>query len=116
MWLMLWVKKTNATVLDVSCAEPEETKGIMLKDFPEKHTKCVSTGNYDPCTVQRFTKLQFNRNICRLAHSVIQVQFKIFRFSLRSFRSFTFASTIRTSFRQSEAADVLRFSISLYIQ
>ncbi|KAG7333664.1 hypothetical protein KOW79_002071 [Hemibagrus wyckioides] len=43
MWLMLWVKKTNATVLDVSCAEPEETKGILLKDFPEKHAKCVST-------------------------------------------------------------------------
>lgn len=114
MWLMLWVKKTNATVLDVSCAEPEETKGIMLKDFPEKHAKCVSTGNYD--TVQRFTKLQFNRNICRLAQSVIQVQFKIFRFSFRSFRSFTFTSNIRTLFRQSEAADVLRFSISLYIQ
>lgn len=55
MWLMLWLKKTNATVSDVYCAEPEEMKGILLKDFPEKHAKCVSTGNciYNHCTVQR---------------------------------------------------------------
>ncbi|MCI4376012.1 hypothetical protein PGIGA_G00183070 [Pangasianodon gigas] len=43
MWLMLWLKKTNATVSDVYCAEPEKMKGVLLKDFPEKHAKCVST-------------------------------------------------------------------------
>lgn len=57
MWLMLWVKKTNATVSEVFCAEPEETKGISLKDFPEKHAKCASTGNCvsNLCTVQHYT-------------------------------------------------------------
>lgn len=45
MWLMLWLKRTNATVAEVHCAEPEEMKGVSLKEFPDKHAKCVSTGN-----------------------------------------------------------------------
>ncbi|KAL7889570.1 hypothetical protein AOLI_G00018280 [Acnodon oligacanthus] len=43
MWLMLWLKRSNATVSDVYCAGPVDMKGVLLKDVPAKHTKCVST-------------------------------------------------------------------------
>ncbi|XP_030644202.1 leucine-rich repeat LGI family member 2b [Chanos chanos] len=43
MWLMLWLKRSNATVSDVYCAGPAEMKGVLLKDVPEKHRKCVTT-------------------------------------------------------------------------
>ncbi|KAL7877234.1 hypothetical protein SRHO_G00038770 [Serrasalmus rhombeus] len=43
MWLMLWLKKSNATVSDVYCAGPVDMKGVLLKDVPAKHTECVST-------------------------------------------------------------------------
>ncbi len=46
MWLMLWLKRSNATISDVYCASPSGMKGVLLKDVPEKHSKCVSTGNY----------------------------------------------------------------------
>ncbi|XP_059410322.1 leucine-rich repeat LGI family member 2-like isoform X1 [Carassius carassius] len=43
MWLMLWLKRSNATISDVYCASPSGMKGVLLKDVPEKHSKCVST-------------------------------------------------------------------------
>ncbi|KAL6487701.1 hypothetical protein MHYP_G00043270 [Metynnis hypsauchen] len=43
MWLMLWLKRSNATVSDIYCAGPVDMKGVLLKDVPAKHTKCVST-------------------------------------------------------------------------
>ncbi|XP_073718768.1 leucine-rich repeat LGI family member 2b [Misgurnus anguillicaudatus] len=43
MWLMLWLKRSNATVSDVYCASPSSMKGVLLKDVPERHSKCVST-------------------------------------------------------------------------
>ncbi|XP_017538771.1 leucine-rich repeat LGI family member 2b [Pygocentrus nattereri] len=43
MWLMLWLKRSNATVSDVYCAGPVDMKGVLLKDVPAKHTECVST-------------------------------------------------------------------------
>lgn len=45
MWLMLWLKRSNATISDVYCASPSNMKGVLLKDVPEKHSKCVSTGD-----------------------------------------------------------------------
>ncbi|XP_066536033.1 leucine-rich repeat LGI family member 2b [Hoplias malabaricus] len=42
MWLMLWLKRSNATILDVFCDGPVEMKGVLLKDVPEKHKKCIS--------------------------------------------------------------------------
>uniref|UniRef100_A0A3B1JG27 Leucine-rich repeat LGI family, member 2b n=2 Tax=Astyanax mexicanus TaxID=7994 RepID=A0A3B1JG27_ASTMX len=43
MWLMLWLKRSNATISDVYCTEPASMKGVLLKDVPEKHSKCIST-------------------------------------------------------------------------
>ncbi|TRZ00870.1 hypothetical protein DNTS_034089 [Danionella cerebrum] len=43
MWLMLWLKRSNATISDVYCATPSAMKGVLLKDVPEKPSKCVST-------------------------------------------------------------------------
>uniref|UniRef100_A0A673KI42 Leucine-rich repeat LGI family, member 2b n=1 Tax=Sinocyclocheilus rhinocerous TaxID=307959 RepID=A0A673KI42_9TELE len=43
MWLMLWLKRSNAITSDVYCASLSGMKGVLLKDVPEKHSKCVST-------------------------------------------------------------------------
>uniref|UniRef100_A0A4W4F1G4 Leucine-rich repeat LGI family, member 2b n=1 Tax=Electrophorus electricus TaxID=8005 RepID=A0A4W4F1G4_ELEEL len=42
-WLMLWLKRSNATVSDVYCAGPADLKGLLMKDVPDKHAKCIST-------------------------------------------------------------------------
>uniref|UniRef100_A0A672SP46 Leucine-rich repeat LGI family, member 2b n=1 Tax=Sinocyclocheilus grahami TaxID=75366 RepID=A0A672SP46_SINGR len=43
MWLMLWLKQSNATTSDVYCASPSGMKGVLLKDVPEKHSKCQTS-------------------------------------------------------------------------
>ncbi|XP_020486163.1 leucine-rich repeat LGI family member 2a isoform X2 [Labrus bergylta] len=42
-WLMTWLKNTNATVLDVICAGPEDMKDKRLNDMTSLHNECTST-------------------------------------------------------------------------
>ncbi|XP_041086123.1 leucine-rich repeat LGI family member 2-like [Polyodon spathula] len=42
-WLLTWLKTTNATVSDVSCAGPAELKDKKLNDLQSLNHKCTST-------------------------------------------------------------------------